>query len=112
MRDACTIRRVTGYTSDGLGGRTPTYSTIYAGRCRFQQEKAQAQQHDAGEDYILLVRRELQVPVSVTGVLVSDEVTVDSSADPDLTGRVFLVRDLAGKTDLSSRRFGITERTD
>lgn len=113
MADACTIRRVTGKTTDPNSAQvTPTYATLYTGQCRVQQSIAQAAQHDAGEDYTLLVRFELQLPVSVTGLRVSDEVTITASRDADLVGRVFLIRDLFHKTDESSRRVGVTERTD
>jgi len=113
MADACVIKRVTGTsTSTTSGVITPTYSTLYTGKCRIQQSLAQAAQHDAGEDYILLVRFELQLPVSVTGLRVSDEVTITASRDADLVNRVFLIRDLFHKTDASSRRVGVTERTD
>lgn len=113
MADACTIRRVTGKTTDPDSGVvTLTYATVYTGQCRMQQSIAQAAQHDAGEDYTLLVRFELQLPVSVTGLRVSDEVTITASQDLDLVDRVFLVRDLFHKTDASARRVGVTERTD
>lgn len=112
MADTCTIRRVTGTsTSTASGVITPTYATLYTGKCRLQQSIAQARQHDVGEDYTLLVRFELQLPMSVTGLRVSDEVAVSASQDPDLVGRMFLVRDLFHKTDASSRRVGVTERT-
>jgi hypothetical protein len=38
MVDACTIQRVTGTTTnDTTGVVTPTYTTIYSGKCRMQQ---------------------------------------------------------------------------
>lgn len=112
MVDVCTIRRITGTSTTG-GVVTPTYSTLYTGQaCRIQQSLAQAAQHDAGQDYTLLVRFELQLPVAVTGLRVSDEVNITASQDADLVGRVFLVRDLMHKTDESARRVGVTERTD
>jgi hypothetical protein len=115
MADTCTIRRVTGESTDPASAVvTPTYLSPdpYAGRCRVQQSLAQADQHDAGEDYQLRLRLTLQLPMSVTGVQVGDQVTITASRDPDLFGRAFLVRDLFHKTDASARRVGITERTD
>jgi hypothetical protein len=114
MADTCTIRRVTGWTTDlDSGVRTPTYLSpdVYAGKCRVQQGIAQADQHDAGEDYLLQLRLVVQLPMSVVGVKVGDEVTLTASRDPDLVGRPFLVRDLFHKTDASARRVGVTERT-
>lgn len=117
MVDACTIRRVTGTTTDDFSGEiTKTYLSPnpYSGKCRFQRSGAgaQAQQHDVGEDYLLLLRIEVQLPISVVGLQVDDEVTCDSSVhDPDLPGRVFLVRDLAHKSEATARRVQLTERT-
>jgi hypothetical protein len=113
MVDACVIRRRTGETTDEASGVvTPTWDLLYDGRCRVQQAIAQADQHDVGENYLLQMRLEVQLPLVVTGLAVGDEVTVTASRDPDLMGRVFLVRDLFHKTDASSRRVGVTERTD
>lgn len=115
MVDSCTIRRRVGGLSvdDFSGTTTPTYlgQDPYQGRCRVQQAKAMATAEDVGEDYLLMLRLELQLPVTVTGLEVGDEVTITASRDPDLIGRTFLVRDLAHKTDASSRRVQITERT-
>lgn len=111
MVDACLIRRRTGETTDAVGNVTPTYTTLYAGKSRFQQSDVQARPETAGEAYVLMLRRELQLPMSVTGLKVSDEVTCTASVDPDLVGRTFLVRDLAGKTHATARRVQIEERT-
>lgn len=115
MVDACTIRRVTGVATDQTTGvRTPTYLSPdpYTGKCRVQQALAQAAQHDAGEDFLLLLRLEVQLPMSVTGLEVNDQVTITASRDADLVGRVFLVRDLFHKTDATARRIQVIERTD
>jgi hypothetical protein len=113
MTDSCTIRRVVSSSVDPFtGAETPTYSTLYTGACRVQQSIAQADPHDVGEDHVLLLRLEFQLPISVTGLKVRDEITVTASPhDPDLVGRPFLVRDLFHKTDATSRRVQATERT-
>jgi hypothetical protein len=113
MDDTCTIRRLTGTVVDDFSGTsTPTYADVYTGKCRFQAARAEAQQHDAGQDYLLLLRLELQLPVSVTGVEVGDVVTCTASvSDPDLPGRTFRVHDLFHKTHPSARKVQITERT-
>jgi hypothetical protein len=115
LRHAQAIRRRIGTktTDPDSGAVTNNYVAPdpYTGRCRMQQSLAQADQHDAGQDYVLLVRFVLQLPMTVVGVRVGDEVTITASRDPDLVGRVFLVRDLFHKTDASARRVGVTERT-
>ncbi len=115
MTDTCTIRRVTGQTTDEVTGAvTPTYLSPdpYTGRCRVQQAQAQAEQHTAGQDYQLLLHLEVQLPISVTGLQVGDEVTVTAAVhDPDLVGRVFLIRDLMHKSAATARRVSVLEKT-
>lgn len=113
MVDACTITRVTGRTTDpDTGEVTDTRSTLYTGACRVQQAQASAQREDVGQDHLLLLRLEVQLPMSVVGLQVGDEVTITASeADEDLPGRVFLVHDLAHKTEATARRVQCLERT-
>lgn len=113
MVDACEIRRRTGETVDDTTGEvTATYTDVYDGRCRVQQAGAQAGSEEPGEAYVLMLRLEVQLPMSVTGLEVGDEIEVTASVhDPDLVGRVFLVRDLAHKTHATARRVQVTERT-
>ena len=112
MVDTCTIRRPTGTGSDDDGNVVVTYQPVYTGKCRVQQPNAQAAQQDVGEDYQLLLRLEVHLPMSVVGVETGDEVQVTASQlDPDLPGRVFLVRDLAHKSHATARRVGVTERS-
>lgn len=112
MQDTCTIRRRTGTTTGPGGVITPIYSTIYSGRCRFQQTEAQAVEQRPGGAFALMLRMQVQLPMSVTGLRTEDEVVCDSSAhDPDLPGRSWSIRDLAHKTHASARRVGLQERT-
>lgn len=116
MIDACTIRRRTGQTSDPVtGAATPTYLSPdpYAGKCRIQQQTALARPHEVGEDHVLIVRFDLQLPVVGTeGLQVADEVTVTASIhDQDLAGRTFLISELAHKSEATARRVGMTEKT-
>jgi hypothetical protein len=117
MVDACTIRRVTGRsTNPDTGVTTKTYLAPdpYVGKCRIQQPQAMARPHDVGEDFLLISRLEVQLPVAgTTGLLVGDEVTITAAArDPDLVGRLFVTHELPRKTDATSRRIQVIERTD
>jgi hypothetical protein len=115
MVDTCSIRRKTDETTDpDSGDITRTWLALYAGRCRVQQPQALARPHDVGEDFLLVARLEIQLPVAATaGLLVRDEVTITAAVrDPDLVGRVFLVHELPRKTDASARRVSVIERTD
>lgn len=113
MVDACTIRRVPSDVTDDFSGViTPTYTQIYAGKCRLKQVAALPETHEAGEDYVVLSRLQLQIPVSVTGVQVGDEVTITASVnDPGLAGKVLLIRGIAEGSEITARRFEVTERT-
>lgn len=112
MVDACTVRRKTGETTGPGGVITPTYSTLYTGKCRVQQPTALARPHQPGDAFILMVRLDVQLPMSVTGLQAEDQITITASAlDPDLVGRTFVVWDLAHKTHATARRVGVQERT-
>lgn len=112
MRDACTITREGAPVTDANGDVTRPSVTLYAGQCRVQQAQAQAQRQDAGEDHLLLLRLEVQLPMTVTGLEAGDLITIDTSAsDPDLPGREFRIHDLAHKTDATARRVQCVERT-
>jgi hypothetical protein len=112
MVDACVITRQTGETTGAGGVITPTYSTLYTGKCRVQFKPMQGNGADVGEAYLLLVRREVQLPMSVTGLLEGDRITITASAlDPDLVGKVYVVRDVEAKTHLSARRVTVLEVT-
>lgn len=112
MVDTCTIRRKTGTTLDDFSGETTTtWDDLYTGKCRVQQRIAEAAIQDPGEDYRLQLRMILQLPITVVGLEVGDEITITASRDPDLVDRVLTVRDLMHKTDATARRVGVTEGT-
>lgn len=114
MTDTCSIVRNVGETTDPFSGEVTTdWDTIYSGKCRLQQANAaRADQRDVGEAYVLLQQLEVQLPISVTGIQVGDQITVTASVnDPDNVGRVLLVRDLMLKTDATARRLQVTEET-
>jgi hypothetical protein len=113
MVDACTITRVGERDTDTTTGEvTEPVSTLYTGQCRVQQAQAQATEETVGEDHLLLLRLEVQLPMSVTGLEVGDLITITASAhDPDLPGRVFRIHDLAHKTHATARRVQCVEKT-
>jgi hypothetical protein len=113
MEDACTIIRIGDRVTDTTTGEvTEPTTTLYTGKCRVQQAKADARAEDVGEDHLLMLRLEVQVPMSVTGLEVGDEITITAAAhDADLPGRVFLVHDLAHKSHATARRVQCLEKT-
>lgn len=116
MQDSCVITRPGRLASDKVTGQTVEVDvvTAYSGKCRIQQAPDQAASgDDSGENYSLLSKRELQLPVSTSGdVQARDRVTITACAnDPSLVGKVFLVQDEAGKSEATARRIGIRIET-
>lgn len=114
MVDSCTIRRRTGTTTNPTTGTvTPTFSTLYtAQKCRIQTRGNWGEAKDIGEAALVLLTVEIQLPVTVTGVEVRDEVTIDVCVnDAELVGREFRVKDLNHKSHGTMRRLMGTEVT-
>jgi hypothetical protein len=112
MVDACTIERETGSTTDQASGVvTPTYDTIYDGKCRFQQASIDATTApDVGEAQVYLEQTILQLPATATGVHAEGVVTCTASAlDPDLPGRQWFTLGVSGKTHATARRIQLRE---
>lgn len=111
MVDACTIKHKTGETTDGeLGTVTPSYSTVYTGKCKVKRQAAGAGPTDVGQASVFISALEIHVPVTVTGVVVDDLVTVTASAlDPALVGSQYRVRDVLEKSFLTARRLACIE---
>ena len=113
MVDACTIRRQTGTsTDDTTGVVTPTYSTVYAGKCRVQQKAPASKPGDVAQAAVWLQRSELQLPMSAPPARSDDRVDITASAlDPNLPGTVYHVRDVGSKTHSTMRRYQIEQVT-
>lgn len=111
MADACTVRRLASAAVNSETGQiTPTYTTVYTGKCKIGQQTPEANPQTAGEASVYVNQLVLHLPMSVTGVQPDDQVTVDSSAlDPDLVGRVFHLRGPAHKSYATARRFPMVE---
>jgi hypothetical protein len=84
---------------------------VYAGRSKVQARALQGQAPTVGEYAASVLRLEVHLPVSVTGVAVAEVVGVTASADPELVGRRFTVTGLSHKTMLTARRLAVEEVT-
>jgi hypothetical protein len=113
MADACTITRGTGEVVGPGGVITPTTSTQYDGPCKVQQRAVAGNSDESGEATLLIVTREVHLPVlTSTTVKADDQITITAAAvDPALVGKVFVVRGEAGKTYASARRLQVIEVT-
>lgn len=114
MVDQCVIRRRTGSTTDPDTGQiTPVYEDVYTGKCRLQQRDVQAREENPGAAELLMVRRELHLPVVASaGVRAGDQVQITVCVhDPDLVGRRLVVRHEMSKSLATARRVGVEEAT-
>lgn len=111
MEDACVVQRRTGESVGAGGVITPTYVTLYTGKCRVRTLAESGQRDDVGEASRVIVRRQVQLPVSVTGLKPDDRITIATSLDPELVGRVFAIREVIGQTNVSARRCEVIEAT-
>lgn len=111
MVDTCTVKRETGtVTNPDTGVITPTYLTVYTGKCRVQTRGFWGQRVDLGQAGVVDLRVELQLPMSATGLEINDEATVDTCVfDPDLVGHTFILRDMNRKTHATARRLMVEE---
>jgi len=115
MVDACVITRVTGQsTNSQTGVVTDTVATLYTGKCRVQRMPSGgiARPATVAEAQLYQTPLTVQVPISVSGVIVDDLVTITASAlDADLVGRQFWVKDPDGgsKTHTTMHRLGCEE---
>src|SRR5690606_5450744 len=93
MRDTCRVRAVTGTTTNGDATVTPTYSTVYEGRCKIQSQRPYPSNPNAGDHQWTLLPVELHLPVDGTGEVGTDQfVDILASADPQNVGRTFRIR--------------------
>ena len=111
MVDTCLIQRPAAVASNPeTGYTTTTYTTIYSGVCRVQQRTVLARQFTVGEATVYMSRLELHVPVTITGILADDIISITASVhDQDLIGRKWHVSELGHKTYESARRFAMVE---
>lgn len=116
MIDTCTIRRRTGVATAADGTVTPTWTTIYTGACRVQEGGGiddQSRAMDVGEARILMGQKALQLPVTESeGLRADDVVTIDTCVnDPDLVGRILVIRGESAASEKTARRLGMEEVT-
>lgn len=111
MVDTCTIKHRTSETTDpDTGVVTPTYTTVYSGKCRLKLPTAVARPADVGQAQVFTQHPTLSLPATTTGVQIDDLVTMTASAlMPALVGRQFHVRGLPGSTHMTAARFEVME---
>lgn len=112
MGDTVTIRRQTGTTFDpSTGEETPTFTTVYTGQAKLQQRGLpRVTQADTETFEAVVATTMLHLPAATTGIEVDDQVTVDTSDNPSLAGRMFVVVGLPAKTHQTALRIEVEEQ--
>lgn len=114
MVDSCSIARPTGESTGAGGVITPTTSAVYSGKCRLQVRQGSGagsgSGRDVGEAFVIVQHLELQIPMTAPELFEGDLVTMTASVlDPQLAGKVYVVRDVLRKTHLTSRRVTVLD---
>lgn len=113
MFDRCIARVITGETTDpDTAVVTPTYETVYEGRCKIQNQRPWPSTPDAGEHNWSLVPTEVHLPVAGTErVSTGVYLVITESIDPGNVGRQFRVRTDDRKTLQTAIRLLVEEIT-
>ncbi len=116
MVDTVLVERATGGVStDTLTlEETLEYTTIYVGAARVQRVDIQPNDQVVGEVEFSLLRLNVQLPLSVTGIERNDRVTVTAIGpvtDPELSGVVAAVQANLTKTHPTKRTLVCQEVT-
>jgi hypothetical protein len=111
MVDTCTIRRVTGVTTNPLTGvDTPTLAVVYTGRCKVQALDPQEHTPDVSGHTYTIQRYRVDVPVAAYKPAPGDLVTMDTATlDVYLVGRVLRVVALLHKSLATAYRLSATD---
>lgn len=112
MIDTVTVQHRTGESTDpDTGLITPTYSTIYTGKAKIQHGGTRpAGTAQRGEASIQITHAQLHVPMTAVGIQADDVATCTASTlDPELVGRVFVIRAASHKTFLTARRYDMED---
>lgn len=93
MLDECTITRPGAKAWDeGLGEWITTQVVVYSGRCRIKHPSTVARDVEAGSQLLAVSFTEIHLPLTASGVMADDTVTVDASPTRvEQAGRQFIV---------------------
>lgn len=111
MTDACTVERGSGtpVLNETTGAYATTDDTVYSGKCRVQTRTAMAAERDAGDRFLIVGRVIITLPVTETGFVTNDLVTITDAGDPQLIGAKYRVRSVVDKSHATARRLECEE---
>lgn len=105
MRATCLIRRVTGSTINEWGTETPTYITVYAGKCYTRYPGMAFEQNpEVGGFNLTVSRLVLRIPFGPV-VKPGDVVTIVSDVDnPQMVGSKLRVASMDDQSQATAQR--------
>lgn len=94
MVDTCTVRPVTGHTTNpSTGVVTPTYgAAVYTGRCKIQNQRSFPSNPDAGEHQWTVTPNFIHIPASAAAVDTGQVLEITAAFDPQNVGRKFHIK--------------------
>lgn len=109
MTDTCVIYRLDyDHATPGAGGRdTYARTDLYTGRCRVRpasESRVGGSPRRAGDSDLSQSSYEVFVPLTVTELQANDLLTVTSSQDPRLVGRVYKMTGQIAGSQITARR--------
>lgn len=112
MESTCTIRKVTGQsTNSSTGAVTDTTETVYTGKCRIRYRNQTVNPADSAAQVLTVQQLELSIPVNGTGsgdVLVDQVATIDTNPlDASMVGKTFRIAGVHAQTHATARRFPV-----
>lgn len=113
MTDTCLVTRAG--ADPVLNEDTGNYeaadpATVYAGKCRVRSPQSQAMTRSGGEQYQIINRVAVWLPVGGSGFTTGDLVTITASPfNPQLSGARYVVRSVDDQSHASSLRLECEE---
>lgn len=112
MLDTCVIDRPGESVTDPDGIVTPSYTPVYAGRCKVQLTASQAASPESAGAVFNVQRSRLDLPVGVGPIASGDRVRiVTAMSNPALVGNTYRVTELFEKSWQTAQRIPIEELT-
>lgn len=113
MEDVCVIDRPgEAVTDPETGVVAPSFTLVYEGPCKVQQTLAQSSSVEAGGAVFTVQNARVDVPVGAGPVAIDDRIRlVVVSANPDLAGNTYRIKELFEKSWQTAQRIPVEELT-
>lgn len=110
MVDRCVIERNVGTDIDDEGRETPTWASVYEGRCKVQTYEPYESERESARAHVVQQRYSVHVPVSAGPFRPGDRVTITAAAVAfHAVGAKYRVAGLHEKTFQTAQRLLVDE---